>query len=143
MFFLHCHIAIFLPFNAAVQLATWATASSPTSQLLFLPCSISSYYMATPACFAWQLLTRQNGNSYSTYMATTSFSICLCTHPYLVLKWHSWHITHFLHFLRCLPWQTAACYAWQLLTGPHGNSYSTYMATIICSSNNVRVFFSG
>ena len=143
MFFLHRHIAIFLPFNAAVQLATWATAISPTSQLLFLPCSISSYYMATPACFCmatanqekWQLLFHLHGNYQLFHLfvhsSTPSFEMAFLAH-------HT-----FLTFFKMSTMATAARYAWKLLTGPHGNSYSTYMETIICSSNNVRVFFSG
>ena len=91
--------------------------------------------------FAWQLLTRQNGNSYSTYMATTSFSICFVhsSTPSFEMAFLAHHT--FLTFFKMSTMATAACYAWQLLTGPHGNSYSTYMETIICSSNNVRVFF--
>ena len=93
------------------------------------------FCMATANQAKWQLLFHLHGNcqlfNLFVHSSTPSFEMAVLAH-------HT-----FLTFFKMSTMATAACYAWQLLTGPHGNSYSTYMATIICSSNNVRVSFSG
>ena len=79
--------------------------------------------------FAWQLLSRPNGNSYCTYMATAIFSIGLCAHPIPSFEIAFLADQTFLSFFKLASMATLAGFAWQLLTMPHGNSYSTYMAT--------------
>ena len=83
--------------------------SVPHGNCCFL--MIFFYCMSTPVCFAWQLLARPHGNSYSTYMATTSFPLastplyCLVCSSIPSSQMAALAHHTFFHFLRWLPWQ--------------------------------------
>ena len=143
MFFLHCHIAIFCAFQCSCSACHMgychqshiATDVSPMLYFFLLHGNSCLFCMATANQAKWQLLFHLHGNYQLFHLfvhsSTPSFEMAVLAH-------HT-----FLTFFKMSTMATAACYTWQLLTGPHGNSYCTYMETIICSSNNVRVFFSG
>ena len=128
--FFHCHSAIFLIFQcigSACHMGFCHQSHMATN--VFPMISFLFNCMATPACFCmataiqakWQLLLYLHGNCH--------LSIRLCAHPIPSFEIALLADQTFLAFFKLANMATIAGFAWQLLTMPHGNSYSPHMET--------------
>ena len=128
--FFHCHITIFFIFQRICSACHMGFChQSHMATAVFQMISFLFNCMATHACFCmataiqakWHLFLYLHGN----------FHLCigLCAHHIPSFEIAFLADQTFLSFFKLASMATLAGFAWQLLTMPHGNSYSTYMAT--------------